>query len=253
MHQREFTKAIRQLSHRHHTWRVFADLCELAALAIANSVTIGPQRDEREQRYLDVVGRYKKQEAQQMAQLLGIVTLALEADPHDFLGQAFMQLELGNHWKGQFFTPSELCRAMVRLTLDSEVLARIEQRGFVTLSEPACGAGAMLIAFAEELDRRKINYQQAMHVTAVDVDSTAAHMAYIQLSLLHIPAAVVVGNALSGDVRETFYTPAHVLGFWDNKLRRGYALGSQAGGLPQLAPLDLGQLRQADLFSEEVA
>src|SRR5690625_2929221 len=101
--QRDFTRAIQQLSHRHHTWRVFADFCELAALAIANSVAIGPQRDEREQRYLDVVGRYKKEEAQQMAQLLGIVTLALEADPHDFLGQAFMQLELGNHWKGQFF------------------------------------------------------------------------------------------------------------------------------------------------------
>lgn len=57
--------------------------------------------------------------------------------------------------------------------------------------------------------------------TWVDVDQTAAYMAYIQLTLLHIPATVVVGNSLTLEVRETYYTPAHILGFWGSKLKRG--------------------------------
>jgi hypothetical protein len=73
--------------------------------------------------------------------------------------------------------------------------------------EPAVG-GAMVIACAQALQDMGINYQQHMHVTAVDVDERVAHMAYVQFSLLHIPAIVVVGNSLSLDVRGVWYTPA---------------------------------------------
>jgi hypothetical protein len=45
-------------------------------------------------------------------------------------------------------------------------------------------------------------------------------MAYVQLSLLHIPAVVYHGNSLSVETWSTWRTPAHVLGFWDVKLRR---------------------------------
>ncbi|WP_454874894.1 hypothetical protein [Paraburkholderia xenovorans] len=45
-------------------------------------------------------------------------------------------------------------------------------------------------------------------------------MTYVQLSLLHVPATVVHGNALSMQVWGTWYTPAHILGGWTFKLRR---------------------------------
>jgi len=45
-------------------------------------------------------------------------------------------------------------------------------------------------------------------------------MCYLQLSLWHVPAVVVVGNTLAHEAREVFYTPAHYLGLWDSKLRR---------------------------------
>lgn len=51
-HHADFAKAIRQLSHRHHTWRVFSDFCELAALALANAAAIG-RRDAEWQRIED--------------------------------------------------------------------------------------------------------------------------------------------------------------------------------------------------------
>ncbi len=78
----------------------------------------------------------------------------------------------------------------------------------------------MVIAAAHVLQDKQINYQQAMHATGVDVDIVAVHMAYIQLSLLHIPAVIQHGNSLSMEVWSTWKTPAHVLGLWDVKLKR---------------------------------
>ena len=53
---------------------------------------------------------------------------------------------------------------------------RIERGdGFITLCEPAVGAGAMVIAAAEAVTAGGHNHQRHMHVTAVDVDTTAAH------------------------------------------------------------------------------
>jgi len=98
--------------------------------------------------------------------------------------------------------------------------AHITGKGFITVSEPACGAGAMVIACAQALREQGVNYQRCMHVTATDLDATAAHMAYLQLSLLHIPAVVVHGNSLAVTEFAHWVTPAHVLGGWDLKFRR---------------------------------
>lgn len=45
-------------------------------------------------------------------------------------------------------------------------------------------------------------------------------MCYLQLSLLHIPAEIVHGNALSLEVFRVMRTPAHHLGLWSFKLDR---------------------------------
>lgn len=251
-YQSDFQKAIKALCHRHHLWQVWADFCAMSALSIANSVTLGPDRDRREQQYMETVKRYSSEEAKQIARLFGMTTMALEDEPHDFLGDTFMALELGSQWGGQFFTPTDLCTAMARLQVGPEAQQAIEQRGFITVHDPACGAGAMIIGVVKDLMARKVNYQQALHATCIDVDATAAYMAYIQLSLLHVPAVVVIGNTLSMEMRETLCTPAHVLGLWDRKLERGYALGSPAAASREPAPeaLDLGRLTQGDMFGD---
>src|SRR5215469_3974845 len=100
------------------------------------------------------------------------------------MGSLFMALELGEHFKGQYFTPYTLSCLMSQMAISLPDLASIkEQGGFITLCEPACGAGAMVIAAAHALYDEKINCQQCMHVTAMDIDIAAVHMSYIQLSL----------------------------------------------------------------------
>ena len=246
----EFQKALKSLSHRHHLWQVWSDFCELSALSIANSVDMGPEHERREQRYLRIMERYEGDEPHQLGQMLGMVTVGLEGMDCDFLGESFMELDLGSQWGGQFFTPFELCQAMAKLQVMPSAEQTAFERGFITLHDPACGAGAMLIGVARALHDAGLNYQQTMHATCIDVDSTAAHMAYIQLSLLHIPAVVVVGNTLTREMRERFVTPAHLMGIWDRKPERGYALGSPADETPMPAPepLDLNQLEQGDMF-----
>lgn len=117
----------------------------------------------------------------------------------------------------------------------------------------------MIVALAMEMQAAGIEYRDHLHVTAIDVDPRAAHMAYVQFTLLHIPAVVIVGNTLTLEVRETWPTFAHASGLWSWKLKRGYALGSaadpaEAGDVvdvvPASAPVAAAQL---DLFGAAVS
>lgn len=45
--EKEFHKLFRALCQRHDRWRVFADFCELSAMALANQGCKDQQREER--------------------------------------------------------------------------------------------------------------------------------------------------------------------------------------------------------------
>ncbi|WP_341706495.1 N-6 DNA methylase [Halopseudomonas sp.] len=226
-HRKALIKLLNQASHRHHLWEVFGDFIEMSAIALANATDL-TQRDSREQRYMQLIGRYESAEQKLFPMMFGELTMAMECGPDDVLGRVFSELELGNSARGQFFTPYHLCALMAQANIGDGKSCRylIEQRGFVRVNEPAAGAGAMVIAMAEAMSKVGINYQQHMHVVAQDVDSRAVHMCFLQLSLLHIPAIVVLGNTLALEAREQWFTPAHIMGLWGVKLERGYALGS---------------------------
>lgn len=226
--RREFLRLFRTMTDRHHAWRVFSDFCEATACALANGVLppLGAHDEQhaaREARYERVVATYAPEGKDVMARLLAWTVVGLSEEPTpDFLGALFMELELGSHWHGQFFTPMELARAMARLTLGdgAQVREAIEARGFIRVGEPAAGAGAMVLALATEMRAMGFNPQQQLYVEAVDADPTAAHMAYIQLSLAGIPATVVLGNSLSLETREVFHTPMYWIRGWNWRLRR---------------------------------
>ncbi|WP_205921948.1 class I SAM-dependent methyltransferase [Rhizobium leguminosarum] len=108
--------------------------------------------------------------------------------------------------------------AKINVGSAEDLQKHINQRGYITAQEPAVGAGATIIALAEAIKDLGINYQQHLHVTAIDVDPRAVHMAYIQFSLMHIPAQVIVGDTLRLEFREDWFTPAHIMGFWSGRL-----------------------------------
>lgn len=268
--EKDFDKLLRSLD-SHQLWQVFSDFCELGALAFENVMgPVHPRWQEREDQYLAIMKRYSPDEARVFPYLLALATQAMDRDPQDFLGQAFMRLELSSHWHGQFFTPFDIAAAMAQITLgDKQSLAAdLERKGFMSALDPAVGAGCLPIALAEQMRAMGFNPQQQLFLEVWDVDRTAAHMAMVQLSMLHIPAEIVVGNSLSLQVRDRFNTPAYHLGLWSSRRHRNVEAAPDPEGLsqdgridqhkPLIAPVATKQppdikLGQLSMFDEEVA
>lgn len=111
----------KKLLYRHQAWEVWSDFCTMAAISIANAVD-KRHFEAREKLYLDTIKRYTKEEQQVFPILFAETVMELERNPdQDFLGKMFMQLELGNHWKGQFFTPYNVCHLMAEMNMDAQV------------------------------------------------------------------------------------------------------------------------------------
>lgn len=224
-HTKELQQLIRATAHRWSQHEVFSDFVELASLSLSNAVD-WRQFDAREARYLEIAKKYPRDQFERFPRMLGHLTLAMEqccatGELGDVLGAVYMQLELGNDRAGQFFTPYHVSQLMARLLVGDGAEAR--EKGFLDVMEPACGAGGMVIAMADALRQAGLNPQSAMHATCIDIDPRCVHMTYLQLSLLHIPAIVLHGNSLSGEVWSRWYTPAHVLGGWRRRIEERHA------------------------------
>lgn len=236
-YQKEFIKLVRQNSGARRASEVFRDFCEMAAIALSNRFDVARFHD-RERRYGAIEARYDREQVGRFHRMLACITNSLNSGHKDCLGQIFMEMDLGNAFGGQFFTPYEISTLMAHLTLGPITQEDVDAKGgFIRIHDPAVGAGAMVIAMSEALANQGINYQRCMHVVAQDIDSTACHLAFIQFSVLAIPAVVIVGNTLTMEVREQWLTPAHIVGHWGARIRRREAMEKE-----QLEPSSAGRV-----------
>ncbi len=210
----EFIKIFNGIARHKHRYSVFSDFVIMSAISLHNAVN---KIDSLEKEYLEIITQYSKEERLEFPKLLACLVELLEAKPVDVLGALYMELELGNKNTGQFFTPSSISEMMAQISYDTQ-LQELD-KPFVTLSEPACGAGGMVLAFANVMISYKHNPAEKLWVQCIDIDRVAALMCYLQLSLWNIPAQVIVGNSLSLELREQYFTPAHYVYGWDTKLR----------------------------------
>lgn len=225
-----FLRSFKQLAPYRHRYEVWRDFVIMTACALHNGFH---KESIREAEYLEIIARYKSEDQQTFPKLLGNLIIMLEAEPCDTLGPLYMELEIANKDTGQFFTPPALSETMARLTFNAE-LAKLDSQPFITVQEPASGAGGMVLALVKVMIEAGHNPADTLWVQCIDVDRLAALMCYIQLTLWHVPAQVVVGNTLTLETREVWHTPAHHLGFWDVRLKRkAHALEPMADQLAQ--------------------
>lgn len=231
--QKEVVRMFESFSNRGHSrWNVWSDWITMSAIAVSNAVD-KKHFDEREKRYLEIVGRYTKQELETFADMFAALVMALEDDPNqDFLGELYMCLELSNDHAGQFFTPYHVCELMSKVTTPKkEFQEKIEDRGWVSVNDPTCGAGALLVAFANQCKREGINYQRDVLFVAQDIDYIVGMMCYLQMSLLGMPGYVVIGNTLTDpaqayddkgllpvDNGNVWYTPLLCTSVWQYRI-----------------------------------
>ena len=189
--QKGIYERFRYLSDRYGRWEVWADFITMSASSLCLS-----ERQKREQEYTSIVKRYRPEEVRRFTEMFALTVEALEHNPdQDFLGDLFMRFDLGNTWKGQFFTPYSVCRCTASLTAGN-LKDQLTKQPWISANDPAVGAGALLIAFAQECLRQNVNYQKDVLFVGQDVDRTAAMMCFVQLSLLGCPGYVVVGDSL---------------------------------------------------------
>ena len=196
IHQTEFTKIFNSLCGRYSRWEVWQDFVTLSAISISNTVD-RRNAAEREKTYMTISGKYKPAELEKFSQMLCEVVTGMDINSdQDFLGELYMALKLGNDHAGQFFTPYSVCRCMAEMT-STGLSARVERDGWISVNDPACGAGALLVAFANACLRQKINYQTSVLFVAQDIDYIVGLMCYLQLSLMGCAGYVVIANTLT--------------------------------------------------------
>jgi hypothetical protein len=216
-HQSDFINTLNKIAPHKHRFDVFKDFVVISAISLHNATRFS---QELEDEYFTIIKSYSKEDLRLLAKLLGILTHILESKPYDALGQLYMALGFGDARKGQFFTPPHICELMAELGYGDKIQNSDDNDDFITLSEPACGGGGFILAFAHKLIKNGDNPADKLWVEAIDIDRTTALMCYLQLSLWNIPARVIVGNALTLEMQECFYTPAHYLYFWEARLQR---------------------------------
>nr|WP_294039018.1 N-6 DNA methylase [uncultured Ruminococcus sp.] len=196
---KELVKLFNQLSGSRSLWQVFNDCIEMFALSIQNTFCFGQTFEKNENRYKDITKNYSESEIETIVKIFAEITNALEANSfQDFLGDLYMQLDMGSSALGQFFTPYTVSYAMAVSSFDEKnAKAELSQKGYISVLEPAVGGGANVIAFCEVLKNHDINYQTQCVIVCQELSKLTALMCYTALSLIGCAAVVKIGDSLS--------------------------------------------------------
>ena len=122
-----------------------------------------------------------------------------------------------------------VCQMMATMAMPEEMVRKqLDERGWISVNDCACGAGATLIAAAERLMQMEVNYQQHALFVAQDLDSTVAMMCYVQMSLIGCAGRVRIGDTLMnpdvGDIlmgdgsANTWYMPMFYSYPWQGRV-----------------------------------
>ncbi len=202
----------------HYT--VIRDFFELSAISIRNNFDHGNEYANLEKRYTEIAQGYKKEYLEGFATALGMLGKKIQdavngnAPFADWAGELYMDSGTSNGKAGQFFTPYSVSQCMARINFPKdEVLAKLgsDPNRVLTIYEPTCGAGGLIVASIDALNEAGVNYSWNAFVDCGDIDPRCVHMTYVTLSLLGVPAVVRLGDALMMEYRQAWFTPAYLM------------------------------------------
>ena len=193
-----------------------SDVFECGAIAISNKFDFR-NYEKREERYMQIIKRYDKEMQSLIAQVFSEIFILLSSQMdigfNDYLGQLYMLSNTSNSKAGQFFTPYCVSKMCAEVTLnEAQIKEYMEQDKILTLNEPTCGAGGMIIAAVDVLyNKYHFNISRNLFVQCSDIDSRCVHMTYLQLSLAGIPAVILKQNTLTLETWDKWETPAYIM------------------------------------------
>lgn len=192
------------ISMGHRSYRVFEDWIGLMFYAF--------QRDDPS--YLEIMGQYRnkgpvgQREADHFADATVRLQDYMRATSTEALGPLYEEYA-ADHYKGQYFTPSAVAQLMARICH-----AEPPEQGRFKVLDPACGAGACLIAAAKEQ-----TFEQNGRAIFVgqDIDLNCARMTALNLMFFNLDGVVLWGNHLALEVRGAWQTRRSLI--WGGSIR----------------------------------
>jgi hypothetical protein len=173
---------------------VFSDWLDLMLYAL--------QRDD--EHYLEIVRKYKndqpegKREIDYFCKAFAHLQIEMQKTNDDILGQVYMEWNMNNKYRGQFFTPKHVASMMATM---------LNPKGRVL--DPCCGSGVMLV------EAIKVMNNEAIDVSSFygqDIDITCVKMCTLNLLFFNVNGFVVWGDSLLMECKKVYQTSRSYLG-----------------------------------------
>ncbi len=117
----------------------------------------------------------------------------------DVLGELYMQWNMSNKYKGQFFTPKHVASFMAQIT--NPTGGRI--------LDPSCGSGVMLV---EAIKTMKHDDLDKATFYGQDIDLTCVKMTALNLCFFNVNGYVIQGNTLTMECNKVYQTRRSIYG-----------------------------------------
>lgn len=204
-------KNMEMLGRKYDIRKVFEDFVICAAYAISNKVNYDQKKEDQ---YLSIVSNYQKEEINEFGQMLAHLILEyMKEEPLDILGELYEEFNMSNKQKGQFFTPETVCDLISSTIIQKdEAKKTIEEKGYLSISDPACGSGRMLLSVLKRLDKEKVDINK-IYFEGDDVSLFCSCMTYINLSLMGASAIIKNKDTLLNETYHVFYTPGFAINY----------------------------------------
>lgn len=194
---------------------VFKDFVTIYAIAIKNKFHY---KQEDEDIYFETIKKYRKSELDIFPKLIEELEYLYikEREIRDVLGEIYYQIGAINKQRNQFFSPKEIGKISASVLIEH----LIKQKNlFMEINDFACGSGALLLYYADELINKGIDYITKAFYWGQDSDFICFCMTYIQMSLYGMPGFVIWGNTLHLQEIKVFYTPQYYIGKWEQTIK----------------------------------
>lgn len=212
----DILKMLDRAAYRVSRAEILSDIFQCGAIAISNKFDM-IHAEEREKEYLRIIKKYDKDMQNLICEIFANIYILLQSQIDygfdDYLGKLYMLSETNSKNAGQFFTPYCVSKVCAEVAIsESKVNECIEQDRILTLNEPACGSGGMVLAAVDVLyNKYKFNYSRNLVVECSDIDSRCVYMAYLQLGLAGVPAVIYQRDTISMKTWQRWETPAYIM------------------------------------------
>lgn len=210
----EIIKLIEKCVYKVGVHEFLADIFEVSAIAVSNRFS---PNEEREKNYKLIINKYDKDTRLIITEIFAKIYVLLSTQIYygfnDYLGELYMRSSTSNSKTGQFFTPYNLSKMCAKVSISEDrVKEHIANDEILTMHEPTCGAGGMIVAAVDILyNDFHFNYSRNLLVECGDIDRRCVHMTYLQLALAGIPAVVYHRDGLSLETWDKWETPAYIM------------------------------------------